>query len=72
MDKENKQMNEAESKIVGGIMKGMSNREIAYDIAMTEGTVKNYISILLNRYYCKNRVELALLFIDEKRKNGIY
>jgi DNA-binding NarL/FixJ family response regulator len=39
---------------------GATNREIAADLALTEGTVKNYISALLAKTALNDRTQLAL------------
>ena len=42
------------------LAEGATNREIASDLALTEGTVKNYISALLAKTSLHDRTQLAL------------
>jgi DNA-binding NarL/FixJ family response regulator len=42
------------------LAEGATNREIAGDLALTEGTVKNYISVLLTKTSLHDRTQLAL------------
>ncbi|MEC3842100.1 response regulator transcription factor [Bacillus amyloliquefaciens] len=42
------------------IMEGKSNKRIAADLFLTEGTVKNYVSRILDKLEVSNRTELTL------------
>jgi DNA-binding NarL/FixJ family response regulator len=42
------------------LAEGATNREIAFELALTEGTVKNYISALLTKTSLHDRTQLAL------------
>ncbi|WP_416655691.1 response regulator transcription factor [Bacillus amyloliquefaciens] len=42
------------------IMEGKSNKRIAEDLFLTEGTVKNYVSRILDKLEVTNRTELTL------------
>ncbi|MSE09782.1 DNA-binding response regulator, partial [Lactobacillus salivarius] len=42
------------------IMEGNSNKRIAADLFLTEGTVKNYVSRILDKLEVSNRTELTL------------
>ena len=50
-----------EQEILHEISAGQSNKEIAKKLALTEGTVKNYVSSILDKYHAKSRTELALM-----------
>ncbi|WP_199621405.1 response regulator transcription factor [Paenibacillus alkalitolerans] len=58
-------VNNVERKIIESIAKGKTNREIATEIGRSEATVRNYIYILFQRFGCKNRTELAMLFLEK-------
>jgi len=49
-----------EQYIIGLIREGKANKEIAAIIHKSLPTVKVYISALMKKYNCKNRVQLAL------------
>ena len=43
------------------VSKGFTNKEISTKLFLTEGTVKNYVTKILDKLSLKSRVELALL-----------
>jgi Response regulator containing a CheY-like receiver domain and an HTH DNA-binding domain len=49
-----------ELEVAKCIMKGKSNKEISSELFITEGTVKNYVSRMLEKLELKNRTELTL------------
>jgi DNA-binding NarL/FixJ family response regulator len=50
-------LSEREIEITSRLAQGMSNREIADDLALAEGTVKNYVSNILSKLHAANRVQ---------------
>ncbi|MEM0947232.1 MAG: LuxR C-terminal-related transcriptional regulator [Pseudomonadota bacterium] len=51
-------------EIFGMVQEGASNREIATQLAISEGTVKLHVSAILKRLAVRNRTEAARLQID--------
>jgi len=53
------------------IAEGFSNREIAEELFFTEGTVKNYVSKILNTLHLRDRVQAAIYAVQHNliRKN---
>jgi DNA-binding NarL/FixJ family response regulator len=49
-----------ESEILGLLGKGLNNREIAQQLYLTEGTVKNHISRILAEMGMRDRTQVAL------------
>jgi DNA-binding NarL/FixJ family response regulator len=49
-----------ESQLVALLAQGMKNKEIAYALSLSEGTVKVYLSRLFEKLSVKDRFELAL------------
>lgn len=49
-----------EKQIVDLICKGKLNKEIAYELHLTEGTVKEYLNRIFRKMGATNRTELAV------------
>jgi DNA-binding NarL/FixJ family response regulator len=49
-----------ELQIIACIIKGLSNREIGKSLALKEGTVRNYITTILEKTGLKNRTQIAV------------
>ena len=59
-DKKNKGLSERQMEIVKCIAEGLSNKEIAYRLNLTEGTVKVHITIILKLLNVKNRTSAVI------------
>lgn len=53
-------LSEKEQRVLGLLCEGLSNREIAARIFLAEGTVKNYVSRIMEKLHARSRIELAL------------
>jgi DNA-binding NarL/FixJ family response regulator len=53
-------LTEKEEKVLQHIAEGMSNRQIAGTLFLAEGTVKNYVSRIMDKLHANTRTELAL------------
>jgi DNA-binding NarL/FixJ family response regulator len=49
-----------EKQIVGLVSQAMLNKEIAFELRLTEGTIKEYLNRIFRKLEVKNRTELAL------------
>jgi len=54
-------LTEKEEKVLQHISEGMSNRQIANALFLAEGTVKNYVSRIMDKLHANTRTELAIL-----------
>lgn len=54
-------LNEKEEKVLELIAAGMSNRQIGSALFLAEGTVKNYVSRIMDKLHASTRTELAML-----------
>lgn len=54
---------ERELDIVRLIAKGLSNKEIAKELFMSEGTIKNYISTILDKTGLEHRTQIAIYYL---------
>ncbi|MGV8025430.1 MAG: response regulator [Anaerolineaceae bacterium] len=57
-------LNDKEYEILCMIAQGYSNREIAEELFFTEGTVKNYVSKVLNTLHLRDRVQAAIYAVQ--------
>ena len=49
-----------EMEILGWITKGLTNKEIALRLSLSEGTVKNYVSVVYQKLNVQDRTQAAL------------
>ncbi len=56
-----------EWKIIKLVGQGLSNKEIAAKLFFTEGTVRNYLSILLDKLNLRDRTQLAIWAVSSGR-----
>jgi len=55
-------LREREMRIIGLVAEGLSNREIAEAVFLSEGTVRNYISTILDKLDLLDRTQLAVFY----------
>ena len=53
-------LTDREQEILKGISRGLTNKEIALRLSLTEGTVKNYISTIFQKLNVQDRTQAAL------------
>lgn len=56
-----------EMDIIKLIAKGLSNREIAKELFMSEGTVKNHITSVLNKTNLEHRTQIAIYYLTGQK-----
>lgn len=59
-----KMITKNEWTIIKEVSKGKSNREIARDLSFSEGTVRNYLSNILDKLELRDRTQLAIWAIS--------
>lgn len=52
-----------ELEIIELVAKGLSNREIAGQLYLSEGTVRNYLSAILDKLELRDRTQLAVFYL---------
>jgi DNA-binding NarL/FixJ family response regulator len=60
-------LNDKEEKILGLIADGRSNKQIAIAMFLAEGTVKNYVSRIMEKLHANTRTELAVMSVRQRR-----
>ena len=58
---------ERELDIVKAVAEGLSNKEIAAKLFISEGTVKNYITNILSKENLSHRTALAVYYLTGKK-----
>jgi DNA-binding NarL/FixJ family response regulator len=53
-------LTDKEERILGLIAQGKSNKQIAGVVFLAEGTVKNYVSRIMDKLHARSRLELAM------------
>ena len=56
---------EKEQEIIALVGAGKSNREIAEELFLSEGTVRNYISQILEKLFLRDRTQLAVFYLTK-------
>lgn len=60
------QISERELEIITLIADGRSNREIAAELFLSEGTVRNYLSDILDKLQLRDRTQVAVFYYQHK------
>ena len=60
-------LSQREAEIIELVAKGLNNREIADSLYLSEGTVRNYISLLLDKLHLRDRTQLAVFYYRNQR-----
>lgn len=58
----NLDLSEREQMILSLVAKGLNNKEIAHTLFLSEGTVRNYLSMLLEKCNVRDRTQLAIFY----------
>jgi len=56
-----------EKQVVKLIQQAKLNKEIAYELNLTEGTIKEYLNRIFRKLGVKNRTELAIWAFSQQR-----
>lgn len=61
-------ISEKEREIMELVAEGLSNKEIAARLYLSEGTVRNYLSTLLDKLSLRDRTQLAIYYYTEVKR----
>ena len=62
-----KPLTSREKQVVALVRQAMSNKEIAWQLHLSEGTVKEYLFVIYKKLGLQNRTELALWVLANER-----
>lgn len=60
------EINEREKEIIRLIANGYSNKEIAAEMYLSEGTVRNYLSSILDKLHLRDRTQVAVFYYKHR------
>ena len=60
-------LSDKEEKILSLICEGKSNKQIAAAVFLAEGTVKNYVSRIMEKLHANTRTKLAVMSVRQRR-----
>ena len=64
VDLAERDITDKERGIIELVAKGLSNREIAETLYLSEGTVRNYLSVILEKLELRDRTQLAVFYLS--------
>ncbi|WP_339251744.1 response regulator transcription factor [Paenibacillus sp. FSL P2-0136] len=62
-------LTKSEQAVVTSIAEGLTNKEIAAKLFLSEGTVKNYITDILSKLGVRDRTQIAILYLKSTQGN---
>lgn len=62
-------LSHTEWKIIEQIGSGYSNKEIASSLGFSEGTIRNYLSVILDKLGLRDRTQLAIWYVSGEYKD---
>ena len=62
------ELSDTEWKIIAQIGHGYSNKEIAQKLGFSEGTIRNYLSVILDKLSLRDRTQLAIWYVSRGNK----
>ncbi len=65
---EDVELSATEWKIVEQISQGLSNKEIAASLQFSEGTIRNYLSVILDKLSLRDRTQLAIWYLSRGKQ----
>lgn len=60
-------INDKEKDIISLVAHGLSNKEIAAELFLSEGTVRNYLSSILEKLELRDRTQLAIFYYNNSK-----
>ncbi|MBT9502478.1 MAG: response regulator transcription factor [Burkholderiaceae bacterium] len=67
LDAPQERLTDKEMRILDLLAEGMSNKQIAATVFLAEGTVKNYVSRIMDKLHAGSRLELAVRVVARTR-----
>ena len=62
------EISQTEWEVIRQVGKGRSNKEIASALFLSEGTVRNYLSSILSKFCLRDRTQLAIWAVENRKR----
>ena len=69
--KMNKELTRRELQVVGLVSRGFGNKQIAYELRLSPGTIKEYMNRIFHKLKVDNRTQLAVWYIRKKAAEAV-
>jgi len=66
------ELQEIEWRVIREVGSGLSNKEIAAELCLSEGTVRNYLSSILSKLDLRDRTQLAIWAVQTGVSNNLF
>ena len=60
-DHERPRLTPAQRRVLAGVNSGLLNKQIAYDLGISEATVKSHMTALMRKLNVRNRTQAAMV-----------
>lgn len=67
-DYEKANISKKEFEIIELVAKGLNNKEISEAVFLSEGTIRNYLSSIMEKLKVRDRTQLAIFYLTNKEK----
>ena len=64
-------ISEKEYEVIQLVAEGFSNKEISQKLFLSEGTVRNYLSTILEKLNLRDRTQLAIFYLKHENQNTV-
>ncbi len=61
-----KRLSPREAQVMALVARGLSNREIGRILSLSEGTIRNYVSSIMEKMGFRNRIEIATYAVEHR------
>lgn len=64
---ESRTLKDAEIELITRLAQGLSNKELANELFLSEGTIRNYLSVIMEKLNLRDRTQLVIYYYEHLR-----